>query len=75
MNSNHGRIKQSRWKNETKDYPLEYNLEEMGNLARLGLIREESNFSMYDGDKIEELMPENYYLTELGEALLKACKR
>lgn len=75
MNSNHGRIKKSRWNNETKDYPLEYTLEEMGNLARLGLIRDESNFSMYDGDKIEELMPENYYLTELGEALLKACKR
>ncbi len=75
MNTNFGRIKKTRWNNETKDFPSEYTLEEMGNLARLGLIREESNFSMYDGDKIEELMPENYYLTELGDAFLKACQR
>jgi hypothetical protein len=75
MNGNSGRIKKSHWNKETIDFPSEYTLEEMGNLARLGLIREESNFSLYDGDKIEELKPENYYLTELGEALLKACKR
>lgn len=75
MYNNFRRIKKSLRNNETKDFPSEYTLEEMGNLARLGLIREESNFSMYDGDKIEELMPENYYLTEFGEAFLKACQR
>ena len=75
MNTNFGRIKKSRWNNDTKDFPSEYSLEEMGNLARLGLIREESNFSMYDGDKIEELVAENYYLTELGNSFLKACRR
>jgi hypothetical protein len=75
MNGNFGRIKKSRWNNETKDFLDDYTLEEMGNLARLGLIREEGNYNMYDGDKIEELMPENYYLTELGDAFLKACQR
>jgi len=75
MSTNYRRIKKIQWNNEIIDYPSHYTLEEMGNLARLGLIREESNFSLYDGANIEELKPENYYLTELGEAFLKACQR
>jgi hypothetical protein len=75
MKDNHGRIKKNRWHTDSIDFPGQYTLEEMGNLARLGLIREEGNFSMYDGNKIEQLMPEDYYLTELGDALLNACKR
>ncbi len=77
MSTNQSRIKKSRYYfgNDTKDFPGEYSLEEMGNLSRLGLIREEGNFGLYDGNKIEELNPENYYLTELGDALLMACSR
>lgn len=75
MSTNYGRIQISPWNKATIDYPSNYTLEEMGNLARLGLIREESNFSLYDGSKIEELKPENYYLTEFGESFLNACRR
>jgi hypothetical protein len=75
MSINHGRIKKSYWNTKAKNFSSDYTLEEMGNLIRLGLIREETNFSMYDGNKIEELMPEKYYLTEFGDAFLKACQR
>lgn len=75
MGKNRGRIKKRSWSNDLIDYPAKFSLEEMGNLHRLGLIREESNFSLYNGDKIEELAPENYFLTELGYALLEACQR
>jgi hypothetical protein len=70
MERNLGRIKKNHWHKETKDFPDGYRLEEMGNWARLGLIREEGNYSIYDADKIEELMPEDYYLTELGKLFL-----
>ncbi len=75
MSENKGGIMKNPWYPETRDFPDKYSLEEMGNLARLGLIREVGNFSLYDGDKIEELQPEDYSLTELGYAFLNACKR
>lgn len=75
MSENMGRIKKHYAYPETKNYPEVYSLEEMGNLARLGLIREVGNYSLYDGNKIEELKPEDYYLTELGYAFLNACQR
>ena len=75
MSENNGYIKSGPWGTSNKDFSGTYSLEEMGNLARLGLIREVGNYSLYDGDKIEELNPEQYYLTELGHAFLNACKR
>jgi len=57
-----------------KNYFGKYSLEELGNLDRLGLIREEPNYSFYDGHKFEELQPEKFYLTEFAEAFLNACK-
>jgi hypothetical protein len=75
MNENFGRIRKSKWNNKTIDFPYKFTLEEMGNLARLGLIREEGNYSFFDGGQIDKIIPENYYLTELAEAFLKACHR
>lgn len=75
MSENRGYINGNTWGSSQKKFPGTYTLEEMGNLARLGLIREVGNYSLYDGNKIEELQPDQYYLTELGYAFLQACVR
>lgn len=53
-----------------------FRMEEIANLERLGLMAPLNNFSLYDGgdkQKIEELEPETYYLSEFGRAFLFAC--
>ncbi len=75
MSENMGYMQSGPWGTSRINFPGTYTLEEMGNLARLGIIREVGNFGFYDGNKIEELHPEKYYLTELGYAFLKACER
>jgi len=75
MDENDKRLLMNPHTQSGKDYIGKYTLEELGNLDRLGLIREEPNYSFYDGHKFEELRPEKFYLTEFADAFLYACKR
>lgn len=64
-----------------KDYKkndIDYQDEELANLLRLGLLEPAQNYSIYDtpsDPKIEELQPEQYYLTVFGISFINACKR
>jgi hypothetical protein len=75
MSANSGHLKPERPKKETVDFSGTYSLEEIGNLTRLALIEEVPNLTVYDINKVEELQPEDYYLTPLGLAFLEACRR
>jgi hypothetical protein len=61
-----------------------FNEEEIANLQRLGLIKEELEFSQYGGDyadngqyrwKIEEIGSGRYYISDFGGEFLGACAR
>jgi hypothetical protein len=75
MEENMGQLKKQDLHKETKNFPGEYSGEEIGNLNRLGLIEAIGNYSVYDVNKVEELVPEDYFVTVLGYSLLRACKR
>jgi hypothetical protein len=75
MVKNRGHLKGQYWHKDTQDYPEPFSPEEIGNLLRLGLIDEVGNFNMSDRDTIEELRPDDYFITDLGDAFLDACHR
>jgi hypothetical protein len=63
------------------DKKIEFENYELDNLARLGLIEQISDFSVYsdcgyDEPKfnVEELSPKGFQLTDMGEKLLKICE-
>lgn len=60
--------------NKTND--IEYNVAEISNLERLGLIREMVNISKYGDGKsdYEEEGSDEFYLTSFGSKLVKACE-
>jgi hypothetical protein len=67
---------------KTKD--ILFSEEEIANLQRLGLIKEELEFSQYGGDyadngqyrwSIEEIGSGKYYISDFGSEFLGACSR
>jgi hypothetical protein len=75
MMDNKGYFSQPDIYSGTKDFSGTYLPEELDNLLRLELIHEMGDYSIYGENKIEELQPKNYYLTNLGDAFLSACRR
>lgn len=66
-----------------KNKEINFNSEEMANLERLGLIRQNGKFSQHGGDidygtgqwrwDIEEIATDEYYITDFGQEFLNAC--